>query len=137
MSYEASETVGDYGWFWSFLALQQQHSRVVINTAARTPHPRFGGRVIRITDSSLRYDDNLLYKLQATSALRRAACGRPSSSPGSTNNPRAMDINSLEERLLAYCKGEEDSLAEIKDLLESLPEDQRREVVGCRDVREC
>ena len=48
-----------------------------------------------------------------------------------------MDITSLEERLLAYCKGEEDSLAEIRGLLESLPEDQRREVVGCRDVREC
>ena len=40
-----------------------------------------------------------------------------------------MDIDELGEKLLGLCDSNKNNYAEIKELLESLTEDQRREVV--------
>ena len=39
----------------------------------------------------------------------------------------------LGERLLALCSSKENNYAEVKELLESLPEDQRRDVLRSKD----
>ena len=44
-----------------------------------------------------------------------------------------MDTYRLGEELLAWCKGEESKFADIQELLGSLAENQRREVLRYRD----
>ena len=44
-----------------------------------------------------------------------------------------MDTYRLGEELLAWCKSEENKFAEVQELLGSLAENQRREVLRYRD----